>query len=114
MSDISSKIGGIAVAVVTSAIIGGFVWVQDVSTRMALIEDDLGETVDVIALLHPPSKSARLVADQEAFLTGGKSEQRRSKLQQLKRQVAETAPEGDDDDSSAGDDDDSAPPRREA
>ena len=80
MSDISSKVGGIAVTVVTSAIIGGVVW----------------------------------VADQETFLTGDKGEQRRSKLQQLKRQVAETPPKGDDDDSSAGDDDDSsAPPRRE-
>ena len=114
MSDISSKVGGIAVTVVTSAIIGGFVWVQDVSTRLALVEDDLGETVDVISLLHPPSKTTELVADQEVFFTGDKGERRRSKLEQLKRQVAETPPKGDDDDSSVGDDDDSsAPPRRE-
>ena len=105
MSYISNKIGGIAVAVATSAIIGGFVWVQEIGTRVAIVEDDLGEAVDVISLLHPPSSSAQLAVEQETLLTGTT----RSKLEQLKKQAI-----GDDDDSSAGDDDDSsAPPRRE-
>ena len=99
MSDVSGKIGGIAVAVVTSAIIGGFVWVQDIGTRVAIIEDDLGETVDVISLLHPPSSSAHLTAWQEVSLTGST----RNKLEQLKKQA-----KGDDDDSAGGDDDDSS------
>lgn len=106
VSDISNKVGGIAVAVVTSAIIGGFVWVQEIGTRVAIVEDDLGEAVDVISLLHPPSSSAQLAVEQEAVFTGTT----RSKLEQLKKQA-----KGDDDDSSSGDDDDSAvTPKQEA
>lgn len=109
MSDLSSKVSGIAAAVATSAIIGGFVWVQEVSTRLALVEDDLGETVDVISLLHPPSMG-QVAEEQETFLASDKRQELRSKLEQLKQQVAVPPAKGDDDDSAApkGDDDDSS------
>jgi hypothetical protein len=87
----------IAVALVTSAIVGGFVWVQEMSTRLALVEDDLGETVDVIALLHPPQRAELL--QEQVFHTGDKREQMKSKLEQLKQQIAAPPPKGDDDDS---------------
>jgi len=95
------KINGTVAALVTAALVGGFAWVQEIGTRLALVEDDLGETVDVIALLHPPQRASAERAS-EAFHTGDAHQQRRSKLERLREQC-EVPPErqGDDDDSAA-------------
>jgi hypothetical protein len=90
---------GILTTLLTTLIVGGFVWVQEIGTRLALVEDDLGETVDVISLLHPPQRAELL--QEQVFHTSDKHEQRRSKLEQLKQQCEEPPPVGDDDDSSA-------------
>ena len=91
---------GILTTLLTTLIVGGFVWVQEIGTRLALVEDDLSETVDVISLLHPPQR-AELHLRTPVFHTSDKHEQRRSKLEQLKQQCEEPPPVGDDDDSSA-------------
>ena len=77
------RLNGIVAALVTASLLGGFAWVQEIGTRLALVEDDLGETVDVIALLHPPTR-AELRTASEVFHTSDKHEQRRRKLKQLK------------------------------
>ena len=94
------RLSGMVTALVLSGIGGGYIWVQDVSVRLSLGEDDLGETVEVIGLLHPPSPSASLPV-QPLFLTDGKEEkheERKRALQKLRAQMNQ-APSGDDDDS---------------
>jgi hypothetical protein len=94
------RLNGFLAAVITASLMGGFAWVQEMSIRLALVEDDLGETVDVISLLHPPQRAE--VLQQPAFHTSDKAEQRRSKLEQLREQCeVPPEPKGDDDDSSA-------------
>lgn len=97
------RLAGIVTALVLSGIGGGYVWVQDVSVRLSLVEDDLGETVDVIGILHPPSPTAALPVEP-LFLTDGKEEkheERQRALQKLRAQAVEV-PSGDDDDSAGG------------
>jgi len=97
------RLAGILTALFLSGIGGGYLWVQDVSVRLSLVEDDLGETVDVIGILHPPSPSAALTVEP-LFLTDGKEEkheQRQRALQKLRAQMNQ-APSGDDDDSAGG------------
>ena len=94
---------GMASALIVSAIGAGFVWVQDIGTRLALVEDDLTETVDVMMVLHPRSPSASLPPGS-FFLADGKQQQhqeRKRALNQLRQQTVKQPP-GDDDDSASG------------
>ena len=97
------RLASMVTALVLSGIGGGYLWVQDVSVRLSLVEDDLGETVDVIGMLHPPSPTAALPVEP-LFLTDGKEdkhEERKRALQKLRAQMESAAP-GDDDDSAGG------------
>lgn len=108
-AQIDKRIAGLAVSLGTAAILGGAAWVRDIDVRVALLEDDLTETVEIVALLHPPVRAS--VRHAEAFHAAGarqdKAQQRRALLQQLQAQAVRVEYAGDDDDS-AGDDDDSA------
>ena len=45
----------LVLTIITATIFGGWNWIRDIETRIAIIEDDLDETVTVIGVLHPPS-----------------------------------------------------------
>ena len=94
---------GMISTLVVSAIGAGFLWVQAIGTRVALIEDDLTETVDVMMVLHPRGPAASL-AVEPLFFTDDKEkqhEERQRALKELRAQMVEPPP-GDADDSAGG------------
>jgi len=107
------RLASIALGLMGSAIVGGAVWVRDMDVRVALLEDDLTETVETMAILHP-------IADAqdppEWTLTAPKGREQAYARQRLLEQLRES-PVLDDDDSS-GDDDSAAdtepPPKQES
>jgi alpha/beta superfamily hydrolase len=54
MKEISTKL---IMALLTAALLGGFSFVKDIESRLAVIEDDLDETVKIVGSLHPPQKN---------------------------------------------------------
>jgi hypothetical protein len=117
----TAHINKIIVTLATSALLAATAFYVDMTSRVAVIEDDLEEALAVIMHLHPPSPHAGMAAES-VTLTGNraeKAERRRKMLQQLQQQTAPAAQPGDDDDSSgdddsAGDDDDSSTPKTPA
>ena len=70
----------------TASIIAGFSFIKDVESRLAIIEDDLGETVEVVGMLHPPQRaSVHDVAD--VTYADNKKKKRKKTLERLKDQV---------------------------
>jgi|TARA_Y100000310_G_scaffold239067_1_gene242618 hypothetical protein len=57
MKEISTKLIGVGMALLTAALLGGVSFVKDIESRLAVIEDDLNETVKIVGSLHPPQKN---------------------------------------------------------
>ena len=86
----------LVLAILSAAIFGGWTWIRDIETRLAIIEDDLDEAVSIIGILHPPSPSPTAIYDapelMEAGLvpTGGgcnaRCKKRRQRLRELRPQ----------------------------
>ena len=55
-AEVDKKIAGVAVSVLTATMLGGAAWVRDVDIRLSIVEDDLTETVEIVGLLHPPTR----------------------------------------------------------
>ena len=71
MKELSSKALAVGASLMTASIIAGFSFIKDVESRLAIIEDDLGETVEVVGMLHPPSR-ASLSVESETFYADNK------------------------------------------
>ena len=88
----------LVLTIITATIFGGWNWIRDIETRIAIIEDDLDETVTVIGVLHPPSpiRPATFFADAIASdKCGPRCQARRKNLRDLKPD-APTPDAGDD------------------
>lgn len=83
----------LVLTLLTASLFGGWSWIRDIETRIAILEDDLDETVTVIGVLHPPSPIRPAVFAAAEFLElaapgkcGPRCESRRKKLRKLKPQ----------------------------
>lgn len=115
-ASLNKKIAGGSCALAVAALAWAGSWVLDIEKRVAILEDDTDEVVQVIALLHPPQPGVTPTGKAET-----RQEARRSALEALRQQVAPTPPKNeakapDDDDSAddddSGDDDDSSKAKR--
>tara|TARA_R110000744_G_scaffold44498_4_gene99248 strand:- start:1173 stop:1499 length:327 start_codon:yes stop_codon:yes gene_type:complete len=88
MKEISTKLITVVASLLAAAILGGFSFIKQVESRLAVIEDDLGETIEVVGLLHPPQR-ASLVEDSDIAYADNKKKKRKEILDRLKRQVEE-------------------------
>lgn len=85
-SEISSKALAVGASLMTASIIAGFSFIKDVESRLAIIEDDLGETVEVVGMLHPPQRAS--VSDvSDVTYADNKKKKRKKTLDRLKDQV---------------------------
>lgn len=84
----------LVLAILSAAIFGGWTWIRDIETRIAIIEDDLDETVTIIGALHPPSPSPSAMYGAPELLQAGilplgdgcgaRCKERRGKLRELR------------------------------
>ena len=88
MKEVSTKIIAIVASLLTTAILGGFSFIKEVESRLAIIEDDLGETVEVVGLLHPPQR-AEVFKNSDIAYTDSKDKKRKEILDRLKKQAEE-------------------------
>ena len=88
MKELSSKALAVGASLMTASIIAGFSFIKDVESRLAIIEDDLGETVEVVGMLHPPSR-ASLSVESETFYADNKKKKRKKTLDRLREQAKE-------------------------
>tara|TARA_Y100000310_G_scaffold58087_1_gene53287 strand:- start:682 stop:1017 length:336 start_codon:yes stop_codon:yes gene_type:complete len=88
MKDLSTKILAVIASLMTTAIIGGFSFIKQVESRLAVIEDDLGETVEIVGMLHPPQRSSVHITP-EVYYADNKKKKRKKILDRLKKQIEE-------------------------
>lgn len=91
MSELSSKALAVGASLMTASIIAGFSFIKDVESRLAIIEDDLGETVEVVGMLHPPQRASvddSFVGPPVTY-ADNKKEKRKKILDRLKEQAEE-------------------------
>lgn len=84
----------LVLAILSAAIFGSFTWIRDMDLRMAIIEDDLDETVTIIGVLHPPSPSPSAILAPPELMRAGlvptgdgcgpRCKKRRQKLKELR------------------------------
>ncbi len=86
MKDLSTKVLAVIASLMTTSIIAGFSFIKQVESRLAVIEDDLGETVEVVGMLHPPQRSSVHVTP-EIYYADRKKKKRKKVLDRLKKQV---------------------------
>ena len=86
MKDLSTKVLAVIASLMTTAVIAGFSFIKQVESRLAVIEDDLGETVEVVGMLHPPQRSSVHVTP-EIYYADSKKKKRKKVLDRLKKQV---------------------------
>ena len=85
-ANLGNRVQGIIVALIVAAIIGGWNWMQDMTTRVALLEDDLTETIEVLHTINRPlrqrPKAERDVVERKRRKQS-KRAKRRSQLKAL-------------------------------
>lgn len=86
MKELSTKLIAIVATLLTTAILGGFSFIKEVESRLAIIEDDLGETVDVVGMLHPPQR-ASIHDTPDVTYADNKKKKRKKTLDRLKKQA---------------------------
>lgn len=88
-ANLGNRIQGIVVALLIAAIIGLFNWVQGMNTRVAILEDDLDETivaVEQIMVPEPPKAEARVESARTVKPTESRRAKRKKLLRELRRQ----------------------------
>ena len=88
MKELSSKALAVGASLMTATIIAGFSFIKEVESRLAIIEDDLGETVEVVGMLHPPQR-ASVAAKYRIYYTDNKEKKRKKTLDRLREQAKE-------------------------
>jgi hypothetical protein len=85
--DKKKKVGVGGLAVLVPLIIAGFTSYSEQLTRIALIEDDLTETIEIVSTLHPPSPTPRVysVHAESEQSQEDKAKRRRDLLDKLRQ-----------------------------
>ena len=86
-ANIGNRIQAIIVALIVAAIIGGWNWMQDMTTRVAIIEDDLTETIEVLHTLIQP-RPRRPAAVREIKERKKRKQTRRAKRRSQLKELA--------------------------
>ena len=89
--DKKKKVGVGGLAVLVPLIVAGVTSYSEQMTRIALIEDDLTETIEIVSTLHPPSPTPRVysVHAKSEQSQDDKAKRRRDLLDKLRQRKPE-------------------------